>query len=230
MMHIGQKLQQEAQRLGLKPGQVADLFGVKGPSVYDWYAHGRIHKRHFPKLVSEFGKPLEWWLDYSPLGDVPTVATPSMKPVSETRRDWLDKLIAQHGSISELNDAIGWPRTDPRLSQIRNGSLRSGQQAGRYLMGHAMARKIEQALSLPVGWMDTPQDSDSAAAQPAIAAAVPATLSPAALDLALLFEKIPLADTIKRAQAQIGCYKVILDLLQPPPASPLLDVTEIKKI
>jgi hypothetical protein len=45
----------------------------------------------------------------------------------------------------------------------------------------------------------------------------PAALSRAALDLALLFDKIPLADTIKRAQAQIGCYKVILDLLQPPP-------------
>jgi transcriptional regulator with XRE-family HTH domain len=214
--HIGKKLQRLAEARGLNQSQVADLFGVKSPSVYDWYKHGRIHNRHLPTLVAEFGKPLEWWLDYSPLGDVPTVAT-SMKPVSETRRDWLDKLIAQHGSIAELNDAIGWPRTDPRLSQIRNGSLRSGQQAGRYLMGHAMARQIEQALSLPVGWMDTPQGSDSAAAQPVIAAAVPAALSPAALDLALLFDKIPLADTIKRAQAQIGCYKVILDLLQPPP-------------
>ena len=91
--------------------------------------------------------------------------------------------------------------------------------AGRYLMGQATARQIEQALCLPVGWMDTPQGSDSAAAQPVIAAAVPAALSPAALDLALLFDKIPLADTIKRAQAQIGCYKVILDLLQPPSGS-----------
>ena len=85
---IGKKLQRLAEARGLNQSQVADLFRVKSPSVYDWYKHGRIHNRHLPTMVAEFGKPLEWWLDYSPLGDVPTVAT-SMKPVSETRRDWL---------------------------------------------------------------------------------------------------------------------------------------------
>lgn len=64
--HIGQKLQRQAERLGLKPSQVAELFGVKSPSVYDWYAHGRIHKKHYPVLVAKFGQPLEWWLDFAP--------------------------------------------------------------------------------------------------------------------------------------------------------------------
>lgn len=63
-IHIGAKLQQEAERLGLKPAQVAELFEVKPPSVYDWYEHGRIHKKHYPKLVEMSGKPLTWWLDF----------------------------------------------------------------------------------------------------------------------------------------------------------------------
>jgi transcriptional regulator with XRE-family HTH domain len=62
--HMGAKLKQEAERLGLKPAQVADKFGVKPPSVYDWYEHGRIHKKHYPTLVELSGKPLSWWLDF----------------------------------------------------------------------------------------------------------------------------------------------------------------------
>lgn len=63
-MHMGTKLKQEAERLGLKPAQVAERFGVKPPSVYDWYEHGRIHKKHYPILVELSGKPIEWWLDF----------------------------------------------------------------------------------------------------------------------------------------------------------------------
>lgn len=61
--HMGEKLKTEAERLGLKPLQVAAFFGVKAPSVYDWYHHGRIHKRHYLRLVELSGKPLSWWLD-----------------------------------------------------------------------------------------------------------------------------------------------------------------------
>lgn len=62
--HMGAKLQQEAERQGLKPAQVAEMFGVKPPSVYDWYEHGRIHKKHYPKLVEMSKKPLTWWMDF----------------------------------------------------------------------------------------------------------------------------------------------------------------------
>lgn len=63
-MHMGTKLKQEAERLGLKPTQIAEKFGVKSPSVYDWYEHGRIHKKHYPTLVELSGKPIQWWLDF----------------------------------------------------------------------------------------------------------------------------------------------------------------------
>lgn len=79
--HMGQKLQHEAARLGLKPSQVAQIFGVKPPSVYDWYAHGRIHKKHYPVLVEKFGKPLEWWLDFGPKAAQP-VADYNVKPLT----------------------------------------------------------------------------------------------------------------------------------------------------
>lgn len=60
---MGEKLKQEAVRLNLKPAEVAEFFGVKPPSVYDWYDHGRIHRKHYPKLVELSGKPLSWWLE-----------------------------------------------------------------------------------------------------------------------------------------------------------------------
>lgn len=63
-LHMGEKLKQEAERLGLNRVQVAEMFGIKPPSVYDWYDHGRIHKKHYPKLVQMSGKPLSWWLDF----------------------------------------------------------------------------------------------------------------------------------------------------------------------
>ena len=61
-MHIGKKLEQEATRKGLKPADVAKIFGVKPPSVYDWYEHGRMHKKHYPALLQWSDKPIEFWL------------------------------------------------------------------------------------------------------------------------------------------------------------------------
>lgn len=74
--HIGKKLEQQAKRLDLTPSQVADVFGVKPPSVYDWYKHGRIHKSHYPLLVAKFGQPIEWWLDLQPASE-PETAQPT---------------------------------------------------------------------------------------------------------------------------------------------------------
>lgn len=62
-IHMGDKLKQEAERLGLTPAQVAEIFDVKPPSVYDWYENGRIAKKHYPKLVQWSSKPITWWLD-----------------------------------------------------------------------------------------------------------------------------------------------------------------------
>ena len=123
--HMGQKLQRQAERLGLKPAQVAELFGVKPPSVYDWYAHGRIHKKHYPVLVAQFGRPLEWWLDFAPM--VPTAA-PAATPL-----------------------------------------------------------QLE--------------------------------LSADALQVARLFDQIPVTDVVLRAQAQMACAQAIIQLLQPAPGT-----------
>lgn len=78
-----------------------------------------------------------------------------MKTVSETRRDRLEMLIKKHGSLAELNEKLGWARTDPKLTQIRNANARAGREKP-YQMGDAMAREIEDKLDLGRGWMDTP--------------------------------------------------------------------------
>lgn len=79
----------------------------------------------------------------------------TMQTVNETRNTRLMLLIDKHGSIAALNEAIGLPRTDATLSQIKNRSPH--HKTGRpRAMGDDLARKIEATLGLPAGWMDTP--------------------------------------------------------------------------
>ena len=78
-----------------------------------------------------------------------------MQTSTEIRRSRLEQLIQRYGSVAELNAALGWPRTDPKLAQIRNANTRAGR-AKPYQMGDAMARDIEEKLQLEHGWMDTP--------------------------------------------------------------------------
>lgn len=78
-----------------------------------------------------------------------------MQTVFETRKQRLKLLKDKHGTWADLNVAIGWTRTDPRLSQIQSGSIRSDRGTP-YVMGDPTARQIEIALGLPEGWMDTP--------------------------------------------------------------------------
>jgi len=79
-----------------------------------------------------------------------------MQTVYETRRQRLEMLVKEHVTIAELNAAIGWPRTDPRISRIRNANARTDRDGKVFQMGDAMARGIEVALKLEEGWMDTP--------------------------------------------------------------------------
>lgn len=76
-----------------------------------------------------------------------------MQTIAEIRRKRLEHLIDKHGSIANLNVALGWPRTDPKLAQIRNANTRPGRDKP-YQMGDSMAREIEEKLNLERGWMD----------------------------------------------------------------------------
>jgi len=82
--------------------------------------------------------------------------TAGMQPVTETRLARLQMLVKKHnGSLADLNEAIGLARTDSTFSQIRTGAPHSKTGKPR-VMGDDLARKIEEKLGLPVGWMDTP--------------------------------------------------------------------------
>jgi hypothetical protein len=77
-----------------------------------------------------------------------------MQTVDQTRRDKLQARIKLHGSIAALNEALELPRTDSTLSQIRTQAKHSRTGRPRS-MGDELARRIEEALKLPAGWMDT---------------------------------------------------------------------------
>jgi hypothetical protein len=81
-----------------------------------------------------------------------------MQTVAETRRQRLAMLVARFGdSLAQLNEALGLDRTDATLSQIRTQAKHSKTGKPR-AMGDDLARKIEERLELPEGWMDTPPD------------------------------------------------------------------------
>lgn len=79
------------------------------------------------------------------------------KPVSDIRRENLNYLIEQYGSIANLNVTLGRKRKDGTLSQIRNSAINSLTQKPRS-MGSFLAREIEKKLNLAHGWMDVEHD------------------------------------------------------------------------
>lgn len=60
---LGDALTQAMALKKVGPTAVADAFGVKPPSVKDWQAFGRIHKKHLGRLVEYFRDvvPPEHW-------------------------------------------------------------------------------------------------------------------------------------------------------------------------
>lgn len=84
-----------------------------------------------------------------------TYSIGAVNTIDETRRARLEILVTQFGSLAALNEKIGLARTDATLSQIRNRSAHSKTGAPRN-MGDPLARRIEEALELDRGWMDTP--------------------------------------------------------------------------
>lgn len=60
--HIGDRLKLFMEENKLDEQQVADYFGIKRPSVYDWIKFGRMHKRHYGKLAQWSKLSVEYWL------------------------------------------------------------------------------------------------------------------------------------------------------------------------
>lgn len=86
--HIGQKIKHEMQRLGMRPKDVADHFGIKQPSVNDLFETGRLAKRHYPALTRLNGQSLEWWFNLD-----------AVEPEPENEEDAFFS-ISDEGSVS----------------------------------------------------------------------------------------------------------------------------------
>lgn len=77
-----------------------------------------------------------------------------MKTVEEVRRDRLELLVDEFGSLAALNERLGNDRRDSTLSQYRNKSDNSKGGAPK-VMGSDVARRLEDACKKERGWMDT---------------------------------------------------------------------------
>lgn len=80
-----------------------------------------------------------------------------MEIVEETRRVRLQMLVKKLGSMASLCEKLGYARNETAtLTRILNANIRHDRGGETYNMGSPMARKIEEKLSLGLGWMDTP--------------------------------------------------------------------------
>lgn len=80
-----------------------------------------------------------------------------MQVIGEIRRENLERLIEQFGTMDALASEVG---TSPiYLSQIKNRT-KSSKSGRRREMGTALARRLEAALGKPDGWMDQDHSQD----------------------------------------------------------------------
>lgn len=86
--HIGQKLKDMAESKQMTIPEVAQVFGIKPPSVYEWYSTGRVAKKHYAQLVKWSGKSLNWWFD------VPESQHAQMHQINEPVRPYVVKTVA----------------------------------------------------------------------------------------------------------------------------------------
>jgi hypothetical protein len=105
-----------------------------------------------------------------------------VQTIAETRRQRLQMLIEEFGSLADLNDRLDRPRTDATLTQIKNQSPHHKTGKPRS-MGDDIARDIETRLGKPEGWMDTPPTYAEMNGQPdpaSMAASMLAAMQPEA--------------------------------------------------
>lgn len=109
-LHLGEKLKQEADRLGLKPKDLAKHFGIQTPSIYDTLKHGRLDKKHYQALVELNSKPLEWWFDV----EIPVSAQPAAHAITEPAPVYQ---VAARPQAEVLAELMGLVQRLPRSAQ-----------------------------------------------------------------------------------------------------------------
>jgi hypothetical protein len=108
---------------------VADAFGVKTPSVYDWIDHARIAKDKFRRLVEWSGRSLHWWFDIDPAIEA----------------DEPKFLLREKSAIYNLKQPDPWPFTRSFQDYAELSELDKGRVDG-YMTGLIDARKGDREL------------------------------------------------------------------------------------
>lgn len=131
------KIRETSNPIGLKFHQVmaekkmdgdykalADAFGVRTPSVYDWIDHARIGKDRFARLVEWSGKSLHWWFDIAAQAD-------DLVPPHQ---------VQQTRGVYDLKQRMSWPFSRPFEAYERLSAQDKGRVDG-YIAGLIDARE-----------------------------------------------------------------------------------------
>lgn len=140
-MHTGKELGAaiaEAIRLkGVTKTAVADHFGIKGPSVYDWINHGRVSKKHLTAMFDYFSDvvgPEHWGIKDGSFSsqtmglnpEILGIALTSMDQVIRTRGLHMERQLGKFASL--LGYAYEEAQTE-FSSRLPDPATKAGKQA-----------------------------------------------------------------------------------------------------
>lgn len=112
---LGTAITVAMERKGVGPTEVARAFGVKPPSVKDWQAFGRLHKKHIPKLLDYFGDvvgPEHWGLSGQSNVELAPIGSRRIPLISYVQAGlWTDA-----ADPYAVGDAADWLMTDLDIS------------------------------------------------------------------------------------------------------------------
>lgn len=133
---LGKKLLEVMRAKGITDDYVAlaEAFGVKVPSVYDWIDHGRLAKERYPQLVEWSGRSLDWWFD------IPT-DTIKYAPAQPSRPVMVREPHAQEWPFPEID-----PGRFSRLAPAERMAIAA------YVQGVIDAHELRSADKRPQQW------------------------------------------------------------------------------
>lgn len=116
---LGARLREQMSSKGTQPPELAALCGVRVPSVYDWLEHGRIAKKHLPRLAAFFGTSLGYWLGEEGEEDMNPLERQLLTLSRGLSEDMKDELLRYANFLHNLGDggkpsaAIPFPKAPP---------------------------------------------------------------------------------------------------------------------
>lgn len=159
---LGHALREAMTRKRVTQQQVADVFGVKQPSVADWLKHGRVAKRHINRMLEFFSDvvgPEHWGLPTGEASHIqPAVVSEQPANYGPELTPLEHELLAALRQLPESEQREAANRVMARAEELNRLVETVLAKRGIKVPGYAADRRVEAAFgSVPVPEKDQAQ-------------------------------------------------------------------------